>query len=207
MSLEKDKQEGGSHYDKSAVQPIDLIRACKLDFEEGSVVKYVARYKEKNGLQDLIKARQYLGWLIDRYDHEDIPDEAFPKIDWAEAITDLCKTVASSTKAKYIDRIVVIPRGGLTLGHSLAEKLNMKEVELYDPNIIYEGLVLLVDDINDSGKTLADVLSRKDRFMDGVLTAVLAQRHTSTIATNFVGRIITNDDYVVFPWESIDEQK
>ena len=61
-------QEGGSHYDSHDVQPIDLIRSHKLDFEEGSIIKYVVRYKSKNGLEDLKKAQQYLGWLIRRYE-------------------------------------------------------------------------------------------------------------------------------------------
>ncbi len=205
MDLEKDKQEGGSHYDNKPVQPIDLIRACKLDFEEGSVIKYVARYKEKNGLRDLIKARQYLGWLIDRYDHEDIPDEAFPKSMWADSMAELCDRVAKS-KLKS-ERIVVIPRGGLTLGHALAERLDLKDVELYDPTCIYEGNVLLVDDICDSGETLENILNRKDRFRGGVKTVVLAQRYSSLFKADFVGSVIKHDDYVVFPWENIDEQK
>jgi len=34
-------------------------------FLRGNVIKYLARYKEKGGVQDLEKAQQYLGWLID----------------------------------------------------------------------------------------------------------------------------------------------
>lgn len=46
-------------------QPIDLIRSMKLDFFEGCVVKYVCRWRKKGGLEDLYKARVYLGWLIE----------------------------------------------------------------------------------------------------------------------------------------------
>lgn len=56
------------HYVKGEIQPIDFIEANNLDFFEGCVVKYVARYKHKNGLEDLKKAQVYLQRLIDRYE-------------------------------------------------------------------------------------------------------------------------------------------
>lgn len=54
------------HYTSCKIQPIDFIVENDLDFLEGNVIKYVARYKRKNGLEDLQKARQYLDWLIER---------------------------------------------------------------------------------------------------------------------------------------------
>lgn len=42
----------------------DFIISQKLGFLDGNIVKYVCRYKGKNGLQDLKKARQYLDKLI-----------------------------------------------------------------------------------------------------------------------------------------------
>ena len=55
-----------SHYTSCAIQPIDFIVANNMDFLEGNVIKYVARYKNKNGLEDLAKARHYLDMLIKR---------------------------------------------------------------------------------------------------------------------------------------------
>jgi hypothetical protein len=55
------------HY-SGTIQPIDLIRAQGMDFEEGSVIKYVSRYKKKNGLEDLKKARWYIDRLIERFE-------------------------------------------------------------------------------------------------------------------------------------------
>lgn len=37
-----------------------------MDFLEGNVIKYISRYKNKNGLDDLKKANNYLLMLIDR---------------------------------------------------------------------------------------------------------------------------------------------
>jgi len=57
-------QVGGDHYARNGIQPIEYIMANELDFCEGNVVKYVTRWTYKNGVEDLLKARQYLDFLI-----------------------------------------------------------------------------------------------------------------------------------------------
>jgi hypothetical protein len=57
-------QEGGDHYKTQKIQPVEYIHANGLGFMEGCVVKYVSRYKRKNGLEDLKKARHFLDLLI-----------------------------------------------------------------------------------------------------------------------------------------------
>ena len=57
-----------THYNQYAIQPLDYIEANGFDFCEGNVIKYVSRYKQKNGLEDLKKARVYLDKLINRYE-------------------------------------------------------------------------------------------------------------------------------------------
>jgi hypothetical protein len=56
-----------NHYSTGGVEPIDLIRDLGLlePFAAANVIKYVARYPKKNGLDDLLKARTYLNWLIE----------------------------------------------------------------------------------------------------------------------------------------------
>ena len=58
-------QEGGDHYQKMAIQPIDYIMQNNLGFCEGNIVKYVTRWRDKAGVQDLLKARQYIDFLIE----------------------------------------------------------------------------------------------------------------------------------------------
>ena len=58
-------QVGGSHYQNMKIQPIEFIQANRLFFCEGNVVKYVVRWRTKNGLEDLKKARHYLDLLIE----------------------------------------------------------------------------------------------------------------------------------------------
>ena len=57
------------HY-KSTIEPIDFIVANKLNFIEGNIIKYVVRYKQKNGLEDLLKAQEYLKRLIELVKNE-----------------------------------------------------------------------------------------------------------------------------------------
>jgi hypothetical protein len=59
-----DTQIGGSHYMDKEIQPVVYIHVNGLGFCEGNVIKYVTRYKEKNGIADLEKARHYLDILI-----------------------------------------------------------------------------------------------------------------------------------------------
>lgn len=60
-----DTQVGGEHYKCCKIQPVEYIHANGLGFCEGSVVKYVTRWKAKGGLQDLKKARHFLDLLIE----------------------------------------------------------------------------------------------------------------------------------------------
>lgn len=66
MSRVLEHQEGGSHYKKMAIQPIDFIYFNDIPFIEGNIIKYVLRHKKKNGLEDLRKAKHYLEILIEK---------------------------------------------------------------------------------------------------------------------------------------------
>jgi hypothetical protein len=59
------RQVGGAHYRDKGIQPIIYIHANNLGFCEGNVVKYVTRWREKNGIADLEKAKHYLELLIE----------------------------------------------------------------------------------------------------------------------------------------------
>ena len=63
-----DKQIGGNHYSKLAIQPTEYIIANKLGFIEANVVKYVTRHREKGGKADIEKAIHYLQMLLEKYD-------------------------------------------------------------------------------------------------------------------------------------------
>jgi Protein of unknwon function (DUF3310) len=60
-----DIQEGGDHYKKMAIQPIEFTMKNNLNFCQGNIIKYVTRYKTKNGIEDLKKAKHYIDLLIE----------------------------------------------------------------------------------------------------------------------------------------------
>jgi len=55
----QDRQIGGNHYKNFTIQPYEFISKNKLSFFQGNVVKYVCRYLNKNGIQDLEKIIHY----------------------------------------------------------------------------------------------------------------------------------------------------
>lgn len=65
-ALDEAQQEAidPTHYNTHAIQPIEYIMANNLPFCEGNVVKYISRWREKNGVSDLRKCRQYIDFLI-----------------------------------------------------------------------------------------------------------------------------------------------
>lgn len=66
-----DKQVGGNHYKDFAIQPVEFIQKNKLGWCEGNIVKYICRYEQKNGKQDLEKVKHYVDLLIDmKYSEE-----------------------------------------------------------------------------------------------------------------------------------------
>ena len=60
-----DRQEGGDHYKDMPIQPVEFIHANAIGYFEGNVIKYVTRWRKKNGLADLEKARHYIELLIE----------------------------------------------------------------------------------------------------------------------------------------------
>ena len=62
-------QVGGDHYASKAVQPWDAMEAWMSPeafsgYLQGNCIKYLSRYREKNGIEDLKKAQHYLSKLI-----------------------------------------------------------------------------------------------------------------------------------------------
>jgi hypothetical protein len=58
-------QIGGNHYSKLSIQPMEYSMANKLDACQHSIIKYVTRFRDKNGLADLQKARHVIDMLIE----------------------------------------------------------------------------------------------------------------------------------------------
>lgn len=63
MSL--DTQVGGNHYRDMKIQPVEFIHANNIPYLEGNVIKYLCRWRNKNGIADLEKAKHYIELLIE----------------------------------------------------------------------------------------------------------------------------------------------
>jgi Protein of unknwon function (DUF3310) len=60
----------GQHYKQMKIEPLQYIEENKLGFHEGNVIKYVSRWRQKDGLDDLKKAKFYIERLIELAESE-----------------------------------------------------------------------------------------------------------------------------------------
>ena len=51
-------------YYRKGIETTDYIQSHSMNYLEGNIIKYVTRYKDKGGLEDLKKAEWYLTRLI-----------------------------------------------------------------------------------------------------------------------------------------------
>ena len=60
------KQIAGTHYSKYGdLQPWDVVIQWNLGYLEGTALKYIARWKDKNGVEDILKAIHFLEKLVE----------------------------------------------------------------------------------------------------------------------------------------------
>ncbi|WP_304544610.1 phosphoribosyltransferase [Sulfurimonas microaerophilic] len=115
------------------------------------------------------------------------------------------KALLKQVETQKPDGIVAISRGGLTLGHCLAEGLDLRDVqtirtELYDDTTKRDAIklfgeckfeqhkkVLVVDDISDSGETLKFVMEYLQNNFENIefISATLFYKHTSKYEPTF----------------------
>ena len=60
-----DTQVGGNHYTKLAIQPMRYSMENRLDALQHTIIKYVTRFRDKNGIEDLEKAKHCIDMLIE----------------------------------------------------------------------------------------------------------------------------------------------
>lgn len=62
------RQEGGKHYKGFVIQPVEFLLASGYDFCLASAVKYLSRWREKNGIEDLRKAVHFIQLRVELID-------------------------------------------------------------------------------------------------------------------------------------------
>lgn len=142
-------------------------------------------------------------------------------IDWAYIdnwVNKLAELIREN-EIKY-DYIVALGRGGLIPGAMLSYKLGIKNLQnlgintrqedgKYLETLVYQrptisGNVLVVDDINDSGKTFeaVDSLITKEYSVDQLTYCSIVKRYSSTFKKDTIQAVDTSiDDWFVFPWD------
>lgn len=58
------EEVGGNHYQKLVIQPTEYIHKNKMGFFDGNVIKYISRYKYKNGAEDVLKSIDYSTMIL-----------------------------------------------------------------------------------------------------------------------------------------------
>lgn len=58
-------QVGGQHYKKCKIQPVEYVHANGIGYFEGTAIKYLTRWKDKGGIEDLRKAIHFIEILIE----------------------------------------------------------------------------------------------------------------------------------------------
>lgn len=80
---------GPGHYKEKPMQPWDFIVSNDLGYLEGNIVKYITRWKQKGGVEDLRKAKHYIEKLIEVALNSDIttPQQASDSVLRAQRTT------------------------------------------------------------------------------------------------------------------------
>jgi Protein of unknwon function (DUF3310) len=59
-----DLQVGGNHYKEFEIQPVEFCFRNNIPYLEATAIKYLCRWRNKGGIQDLQKAKHFIDILI-----------------------------------------------------------------------------------------------------------------------------------------------
>ena len=141
----------------------------------------------------------------------------FEKEDFIDSLNKIVEQIENSNWSPNV--IISINRGGCVPGIYLSHRLNLKhkviDIQFRDSNkspdfkMVKQKIkrfdnILLVDDINDSGKTLKTIYDLSNAYSKKIYNATLIYNQESIIKTDFYGRMIKRSEdknWYVFPWE------
>ena len=141
----------------------------------------------------------------------------FEKEDFIDSLNKIVEQIENSNWSPKV--IISINRGGCVPSIYLSHRLNLKheviDIQFMDSNkspdfkMVKQKIkrfdnILLVDDINDSGKTLKTIYDLSNAYSKKIYNATLIYNLESIIKTDFYGRMIKRSEdknWYVFPWE------
>lgn len=145
------------------------------------------------------------------------------ELTWDEFDFDCNKMIEAIRQAESYDLIIGIGRGGLIPAVMCSHKLSVllcpvtwqtrdgkNQGKLVLNNIVDNSepwsRILVVDDINDSGKTMDEITNHmRNRLADLdkpviINIATVYQKDNTILSSDFIGKML-DERWVVFPWE------
>ena len=120
------------------------------------------------------------------------------RITWEE-ISELCRKLAQDLQQcpTAFHAIFAVPRGGLPIGVHLS---HLTGIPMDLGGVIDDSLqYVIVDDINDTGRTMTQYVNKEN-----CVTVALFERVDSSVAADYVGEYVNHNDWLVMPWEVMD---
>jgi len=160
---------------------------------------------------------------------DDLPDEFPCRVTTWEYVYDRCRTVGEAVRASEFDPdvVVALARGGWFAGRVLCDFLGLSDlaslkIEHYvgaaatgeEATVRYpvdraavEGKdVLLVDDVADTGETLAVATDHvRERDPAGLRTATVQLMPESAFEPDFHGRRLDEWAWILYPWNFLED--
>jgi len=136
-------------------------------------------------------------------------------------VNDLVKKIVNEVNHIKFDYIVGVSRGGLVPAVIASHLLKLPLVPItwstrdfakqeHNYQIVADLLqgknILLIDDINDTGKTFLDLINDWEYTSDSkgrLVKATVLQRHTTKYPSDYFGELILSDNWILFPWERL----
>jgi hypothetical protein len=132
-----EKQIGGNHYKKMAMQPMEFSLLMELNAPKHTVVKYVSRFESKGGVDDLRKAAHCIELLREYWEEKEVTDDR----DFNDIVAAMRYCRANSLSALQTDCIVmtVMANDFYDLSNALEACHELiRAVESRDQNDIHE---------------------------------------------------------------------
>ena len=116
-------------------------------------------------------------------------------------VDDQLNNIGDRLEGIELEFVSGIPRGGLIPAVMMSHAFGIKYISYSSAKLLPSDLrakTLVVDDIADTGHTLEEA-SKLD-----FITSTLAMRAGSKTSPRLYGELITDDRWLVFPWETLD---
>ena len=122
--------------------------------------------------------------------------------------------LARKLNGEHYDVVIGINRGGLIPARLIAELIDVKNIDIIDMKMFVKEIfdrfekyerILIVDDINDTGETFMKIRGMlEDNKMNNpklIRVASLFKRYNSKFENSLEGEIVTDNKWLIFPWE------